>query len=65
MVAETSPRDQDLGFSALPPSPSALPAEQLELLLELGLVDLALGETLIKNVEGGATVAVADGRYAA
>jgi len=34
-----------------------LPAEQLALLLELGLVDLALGEALIKNVEGGAAAA--------
>jgi hypothetical protein len=33
---------------------TALSAEQLALLLELGLVDLALGEALIKNVEGGA-----------
>jgi hypothetical protein len=29
------------------------------LLLKLGLVDLALGEALVKNVEGGAAAAVA------
>jgi hypothetical protein len=39
------------------PSLPALSVEQLALLLELGLVDLALGETLIENVEGGAIVA--------
>ena len=37
--------------------PTALPAEKLALLLILGLLDLALGEALIKNVEGGATPA--------
>ena len=32
----------------------SLPARQLALLLELGLLDLAPGEALIKNVKGGA-----------
>jgi hypothetical protein len=34
-----------------------LSAEQFALLLELGLVDLALGEAFIKDIEGGAAVA--------
>jgi hypothetical protein len=35
--------------------------ELMALLLELGLVDLALGEAFIKNVEGGAAAAAAGG----
>src|SRR5271157_485358 len=45
-------------------SAQALSVEQLALLLELGLVDLALGEALIKNVEGGAAVAGAAATWA-
>ncbi len=51
-------------FPASPWHPPALSAEQLALLLELGLVDLALGEALIKDVEGGAAVAGAAATWA-